>query len=75
MRIYQKAQRDFVVLAAKTVMFPHKVKAKWTGPYKVAKIQCEWVYVVEHLFSGKRRSLTFLVFDTTQTPNLKLVRK
>ena len=57
---------DFVLFAAHEMKFPPKLRAKWTGPYRVVKTISNHVHQIEHLVHGEKRRLTFLNFDFTK---------
>jgi len=43
---------DFVMRAAVTSNFPHKLRANWVGPYRIHSVQTDWLYEIQDLLTN-----------------------
>ena len=46
---------DYVMYATRHIGAQKRSKPKWTGPYRVTRVESEWDFEIEHLVTGKRR--------------------
>jgi hypothetical protein len=44
---------DFVMRAAVSSNFPHKLRANWVGPYRIHSVQTDWLYEIQDLLTDK----------------------